>query len=177
MKKTLFKSGLLLVGAIPCFAALLVGTPAAKAGPLAVSVGLSELTGSAGDFTARDGFRAAANLNIPVSPVFPGGTPSVDLDYDTHSGKGASLDTVGLFLADRYSLKVAGVGPYIGAGIGGAYVHSSKDGNTDTRTDISGKILAGFNVHQDFVEVSYAINVNVFGGNSDTLDLSLGRRF
>jgi hypothetical protein len=167
----------LIAAAISAVPALSTVARADPSGPVAVSVGVSELTGSAGDFTDRDGFRAAADLNLPVSPVFSGGTPSVDLDYDTHSGKGANIDTLGLFLADRYHFSIHGIGPYLGAGVGGAYVHSSKDGNTDTRTDVAGKLIAGWNFGQTFVEGSYALNVNVFGGNTNTLDLSVGTRF
>lgn len=170
---------------------------AAPAQPFAISVGGSFLTDStAKHITSSSGLHVGLDWALPQKKdADTTGIPSIDVDYDVNSGHGAHINTVGVFLADRYTMsqsKKTGAVPYIGAGIGFASLSGARNITTTSpppssisttrhvsknATNFAGKIMAGVNFGQTFVEASYQINGDLDHVNADTIDLSIGTHF
>jgi hypothetical protein len=185
----------------PTALGLAVGAHAAPAPgtqqPFSVELGASFLTDSnSRNATADTGFHVGLGYDLTEGKSTQYGTPSIDLDYDNNSGHGNYLQTYGAFLADRYYLtqtnSKSNIVPYIGAGIGLAYIQGRATRRQDSgypldiittshvsksATNFAGKLLAGVAFGQAYVEVAYQINGSVSGANADTIDLSIGTHF
>jgi hypothetical protein len=184
-----------LATAIAAPATLVVGNlaQAAPGNTGTVAIGASFLTDStAKNNTDSTGLRGAIDFNLPNQTAGASGTPSIDFDYDTNSGHGNHIDTLGVFLSDRFTAKqtkATGVIPYFGAGIGFASIQGSRNVTTGfgasahttrrskSATNFAGKLIAGLNFGQSFVEISYALNGDVDHVDADTIDLAIGTHF
>ena len=183
----------------PTALGLAVGAHAAPAPgaqqPFSVELGASFLTDSnSRNATADTGFHVGLGYDLTEGKSTGYGTPSIDLDYDNNSGHSNYLQTYGAFLADRYYLSQgtskSNIVPYIGAGIGLAYIQGRATRHTlgyenqvitshvsHSATNFAGKLLAGVAFGQAYVEVAYQINGSVSGANAYTIDLSIGTHF
>jgi len=166
---------------VPAALALASGAQASPVDqPFSVSLGANYLTDSSTRSSTSDyGLHVGLGYTIPGVGI-TSGTPSIDFDYDYNSGHGDTANTYGLFLADRYTLSHAAgasFSPYIGAGIGAAYLDGTGNGPSFSATNFAGKVMLGANFNRAFVEVAYNITGEDHGFDFSTVNLSVGTHF
>jgi len=149
--------------------------------PFSAAIGASFLTSSnARNATEDTGIHVGLGYTLPGAGV-TSGTPSIDLDYDNYSGHGNSANVYGLYLADRYyitkDITGSSVAPYIGGGIGAAYINGSGHGITKNVTNFAGKVIVGVKLNQAFVEAAYALPGKDHGFDTTAINVSIGTHF
>ena len=167
--------------ALPMLAIASGAHAAPTAQPFSAAIGASFLTSSnSRDVTEDTGIHVGLGYTLPGAGV-TSGTPSIDLDYDNYSGHGNSANVYGLYLADRYyvtkNLTGSSFAPYIGGGIGAAYINGSGHGFSQNVTNFAGKIIVGVKLNQAFVEAAYALPGKDHGYDTSAINVSIGTHF